>query len=57
MLLLAGLAHGGVTKSTKVVVAADTDSASGKAEKARGYGVSVINEAAFEKLFADYCKG
>lgn len=50
----AGLATGAITKSTRVVVAADPDSLSGKAEKARTYGVPVINEQAFEKHFEDY---
>jgi DNA polymerase III subunit epsilon len=33
---------GGVTKSTKVVVAADPESLSGKAGKARSYGIPVV---------------
>jgi DNA polymerase-3 subunit epsilon len=49
----AGLLHGGVTKSTKVVVAADPDSQSGKAAKARSYNVPVITEAAFVRLMFD----
>lgn len=50
----AGLATGAITKSTKVVVASDPDSLSGKAEKARSYKVPVIDEHAFEKYFAEY---
>ena len=50
-----GLASGGVTKSTRVLVCADPDSMSGKAGKARGYGVPVVDEVAFERLFAEYC--
>jgi DNA polymerase-3 subunit epsilon len=50
----AGLASGGVTKSTRLLVAADPDSQSGKAAKARQYGVPVVSEAAFEKIFAKY---
>jgi DNA polymerase-3 subunit epsilon len=46
----AGLATGGVTRKTKVVVAADPDSQSGKAAKARQYGVPVVTEAAFVRL-------
>jgi DNA polymerase-3 subunit epsilon len=46
----AGLKCGGITKKTKVVVAADPDSQSGKAAKARSYGVPVITEAAFARL-------
>ena len=46
----AGLEPGGVTKRTKVVVAADPNSRSGKAAKARGYGIPIVTEAAFENL-------
>jgi DNA polymerase-3 subunit epsilon len=49
----AGLRHGGVNKSTRVVVAADPDSMSGKAAKARSYGIPVITEAAFARMMAD----
>ncbi len=52
----AGLEHGGITKKTRVVVAADPDTRSGKAQKARAYGVPVITEEAFERLFDDYCR-
>lgn len=45
-----GLDPGGVTKKTRVVVASDPNSLSGKAAKARGYGIPVITEAAFEGL-------
>lgn len=48
----AGLQPAGLAKSTKVLVAADPDSLSGKASKARAYGIPIINEAAFEKLIA-----
>ena len=51
-----GLEFGGVTKRTKVVVAADPDSLSGKAKKARDYGVPIIDETTFERLFADYLR-
>lgn len=54
-LLGAGLEHGGVTKATRVLVAADPDSLSGKANKARDYGIPIITEAAFERIFDDYC--
>lgn len=43
----AGLKCGAITKRTKVVVAADPDSQSGKAAQARRYGIPVITEAAF----------
>lgn len=45
-----GLTCGGITKKTKVVVAADPDSLSGKAAKARNYDIPVITEAAFARL-------
>jgi DNA polymerase-3 subunit epsilon len=44
----AGLVVGpNVTKKTQLVVAADSDTFSGKAKKARLYGVPVVSEAAF----------
>lgn len=46
----AGLRHGGVNKSTRIVVAADPDSQSGKAAKARSYRIPVVTEAAFARL-------
>jgi len=49
----AGLRPGSVTKDTRVVVAADPDSASGKAAKARSCGIPVITEAAFARLLGD----
>ncbi len=45
-----GLEVGTVTKSTKVVVAADPNSLSGKAAKARSYGIPIITEDAFERI-------
>lgn len=45
-----GLIAGGLTKATRVLIAADPDSASGKAEKARKYGIPIITEAAFGRL-------
>lgn len=50
----AGLATGGISKSTRLVVAEDPDSLSGKAVKARQYGIPVVDEPAFIRLFADY---
>ena len=55
-LLGAGLGHGGVTKATRVLVAADPDSLSGKAQKARAYGVPIVTEGAFEQVFAEFCR-
>lgn len=49
----AGLKHGGVNKNTRLVVAADPDSQSGKAAKARSLGVPVITEAAFARMLGD----
>jgi DNA polymerase-3 subunit epsilon len=39
-----------VTKKVKLVVAADPDSLSGKARKARQYGIPIVSEAAFGEL-------
>lgn len=38
------IVHGGVTKKVALVVAADPDSLSGKAKKARDYGLPVVGE-------------
>ncbi|SDD66149.1 exonuclease domain-containing protein [Actinokineospora iranica] len=43
----------GVTKKTRLVVAADPDSLSGKADKARRYGIPIVTEAAYAGLLAD----
>lgn len=40
-----------VTKKTRLVVAADPDSLSGKARKARDYGIPVVGESAFESMW------
>lgn len=40
----------GVTKKVKLVVAADPDSLSGKARKARDYGIPVVGERMLEEL-------
>ena len=48
-----GLVVGSVTRQTKLVVAADPDSTSGKAAKARTLGIPVVTEAAFARLVAD----
>ena len=45
-----GLDVGGVTKKSALVVAADPDSMSGKAKKARDYGVPIVDEKAFAIL-------
>lgn len=45
-----GLEPAGLAKKTKVLVAADPDSLSGKAAKARSYGIPIIDETCFEKL-------
>ncbi|WP_188779917.1 exonuclease domain-containing protein [Marmoricola endophyticus] len=46
----AGLICGGVTRDTRVVVAADPDSQSGKAAKARSYNIPVVNETTFSRM-------
>ncbi|WP_291414518.1 BRCT domain-containing protein [Actinophytocola sp.] len=40
------------TRNTRLLVAADPDSLSGKASKARRYGIPIITTEAFEKLLA-----
>jgi len=40
----------GVTKKTSLLVAADPDSLSGKAQKARQYGVPIVGEDALRAL-------
>lgn len=54
-IVAAGLTSGGVSKSAKLVVAADPDSLSGKAVKARAYGIPIVNEETFIRLFQEYC--
>ncbi|MGI5236962.1 BRCT domain-containing protein [Dactylosporangium sp. CA-139066] len=50
----AGLAVGaGVTRRTRLLVAADPDSMSGKARKAADYGIPVVHPAAFAQMLAD----
>lgn len=44
------VSNGGVTKRTRLLVAADPDSLSGKAGKARQYGIPIVTEDAFGKL-------
>ncbi|OMB88077.1 exonuclease domain-containing protein [Mycolicibacterium conceptionense] len=50
----AGLTTGGISKSTRLVVAQDPDSLSGKAVKARQYGIPVVDEKTFVRFFAAY---
>nr|NLI48819.1 hypothetical protein [Propionibacterium sp.] len=45
-----GLVPGTVTKATTLVVAADPNSGSGKAAKARNYGIPIITEDLFAQL-------
>lgn len=45
-----GLTVGSVTKRTRLLVAADPDSLSGKAAKARQYGIPIVTPEAFETL-------
>ncbi len=44
------LPHPSVTKKVKLVVAADPDSLSGKAKKARDYGIPIVSEDGLAKL-------
>ena len=41
---------GSVTQDTRLLVAADPDSQSGKAERARRYGIPIVGEEAFANL-------
>jgi DNA polymerase-3 subunit epsilon len=48
-----GLAVGGnVTKRTRLVIAADPDSMSGKAKKARQYGIPIVDPTAYQDMLA-----
>lgn len=52
--LSAGLTvKAGVTKKTAVVIAADPDSMSGKADKARTYGIPIVSEELFAGLLGE----
>jgi len=42
--------HRAVTKKVELVVAADPDSLSGKARKARDYGIPVVTEDGFARM-------
>ncbi|GAB2859195.1 exonuclease domain-containing protein [Lentzea nigeriaca] len=56
--LSAGLAvKAGVTKKTALVIAADPDSLSGKADKARGYGIPIVSEDLFAGLLGELTGG
>ena len=48
-----GLDVGGVTKRSRVVVAADVASRSGKARRARELGIPIVGEREFAKMLAD----
>ena len=52
LLALGFVPWAGVTKKVKLVVAADPDSLSGKAKKARDYGIPIVGEAGLEALLA-----
>ncbi|GII93807.1 exonuclease domain-containing protein [Sinosporangium siamense] len=45
--------HSGVTKKVRLVVAADPDSLSGKARKARAYGIPIVTPGGFSRLVRD----
>lgn len=53
----ADLSVGGVTKTTAVVVAGDPNSLSGKAAKARTYGIPIVTESAFATLLDSFVRG
>jgi DNA polymerase-3 subunit epsilon len=50
LLVERGLSVGGLTRQTRLLVAADPDSQSGKAKKARDYGVPIVAESALLAL-------
>lgn len=45
---------GAVTKQVRLVVAADPDSLSGKARKARDYGIPIVDERGLERLLSSH---
>jgi DNA polymerase III subunit epsilon len=45
-----GFVVGALTRRTRILVAADPDSTSGKAKKAREYGIPIVNEDALHRL-------
>lgn len=45
--------HPGVTKRVRLVVSADPDSLSGKAKKAREYGIPIVTPGGFSRLLRD----
>lgn len=49
-----GLTTGGVSKKSKLVVAADPNSLSGKAAKARSYGLPIVTEKAFRRILGEF---
>nr|WP_255525323.1 BRCT domain-containing protein [Mycolicibacterium sp. BK634] len=51
-LAMCGIKVGSLTRRTRLLVAADPDSASGKAKKAREYGIPIINEDALVRLLS-----
>lgn len=53
----AGLQIDSVSKKTAVLVAADPNSQSGKAAKARSYGIPIVNEPGFGRLFDTFMQG
>lgn len=53
----AGLQVDNVSKKTALLVAADPNSQSGKAAKARSYGIPIVNESGFSALFGTFTQG
>lgn len=51
-----GLQPGGIAKCTRVLVAADPNSLSGKASKAQAYRIPIITEDAFERLIDEMAR-
>ncbi|MDF5759276.1 exonuclease domain-containing protein [Spongiactinospora sp. TRM90649] len=47
------IAHPNVTKRVRLLVAADPDTMSGKARKARAYGIPIVTPGAFARMIAE----
>lgn len=53
----AGLEVGAVTRSTTLLVAANPDTMSGKARKARDHGIPIVDETTFARMLRDLIPG
>lgn len=53
LLLLGYAPHTGITKKVRLLVAADADTLSGKAKKARDYGIPIVDENGLRRLLGN----